>query len=256
MSNDVKWVNNTLGKGAVHNFIRAYLGKYDKINRSMIPDEPRRTEPGQYFINFIDTCKQILISNPRYYHYNKSGCTPMLGPNLIYSLLLKNIVHNAKKYDKIEAVKIYELLFWFEEQQITQLVVVPLDKFAKKMFEDYSVRPAYTGQEDGTLGYCSLNGTPVETGGMEISNTRVHELLNAIYGITPPAAVAAAAADDDDNDAADDDDNDDDAINVGGKKRRIHKTRRTRRRLSSTRTRRRTLSSKRTKRRRPSSKRR
>ena len=131
----------------------------------------------------------------------------MLGPNLIYSLLLKNIVHYAKTYDKSEAVKIYELLFWFEEQQITQLVVVPLDKFAKKMFEDYSVRPAYTWQEDGTLGYCSLNGTPVKTGGMEISNTRVHELLNAIYGITPPADAAA--------------------INVGGKKRRIHKTRRT-----------------------------
>jgi hypothetical protein len=154
----------------------------------------------------------------------------MLGPNLIYSLLLKNIVHNAKKYDKIEAVKIYELLSWFEEQQITQLVVVPLDKFAKKMFKDYSVRPAYTGQEDGTLGYCSLNGTPVKTGGMEISNTRVHELLNAIYGITPPANdmvppvdVMESPADDDggdDHDASVDDDDDDDAsVDVGGKRR-------------------------------------
>lgn len=155
----------------------------------------------------------------------------MLGPNLVYSLLLKTIVHNAKKYGKSEAAKIHELLFWFEEQGITQLVVVPLDKFAKKMFEDYSVRPGYTEQEDGTLGYCSLNGTPVETGGMEISNTRVNELLNAIYRITQPA-------DDDDDD-------------VGGKRRT--KTNKRKYRYSRHATRRRTLSSKRTKR--PSTKR-
>lgn len=238
MSNDVKWVNNTLGKGAVHNFITAYLKEYDNIYRSMIPDPPRRTQPGPYFINFIYTCRKNLLSNPRYYHYTKANktCTPMLGPNLVYSLLLKIIVHNAKKYGKSEAVKIHELLFWFEEQGITQLVVVPLDKFAKKMFEDYSVRPGYTEQEDGTLGYCSLNGTPVETGGMEISNTRVNELLDAIYRITQTA--------------------DDVDVDVGGK-RRIHKTRRTRRRRDSARTtRRRTLSTKRTRTRRLSTKRR
>ena len=232
MSNDVKWVNNTLGKGAVHNFITAYLKEYDNIYRSMIPDPPRRTQPGPYFINFINTCRKNLLSNPRYYHYTKANktCTPMLGPNLVYSLLLKTIVHNAKKYDKSEAAKIHELLFWFEEQGITQLVVVPLDKFAKKMFEDYSVRPGYTEQEDGTLGYCSLNGTPVETGGMEISNTRVNELLNAIYRITQPA-------DDDGGDDADA------AVDVGGKRRT--KTNKRKYRYSRHATRRHRLSTKR-----------
>lgn len=223
MSNDVKWVNNTLGKGAVHKFITAYLREYDNIYRSRMPAPPRRIEPGLYFINFIDTCKQILLSNPSYYHYNNSRCDRIFGPNFVYSLLLKNIVYNAKKYHKSEAAKIYELLFWFEEQGITQLLVVPLDKFAKKMFEFYSVRPAYREQEDGSLGYCSLNGTPVKTGGMEISNSRVHQLLNTIHGITQPA----------DDDAADDDAADDNTTNVGGKKRRIHKTRRTRRRPST-----------------------
>lgn len=273
MSNDVKWVNNTLGKGAVRNFITAYLREYDNIYKSMEPDPPRRTVPGPYFNNFIDTCKQILLSNPRYYHYNKSGCKPMLGPNLIYSLLLKHIVHNARKYDKIEAVKIHSLLFWFEERGITQLVVVPLDKFAKEMFEYYSIRPVYRGQKDGSLGYCSLNGTPVETGGMEISNTRVNALLNKIHRIIPPANdmvppvddMASPADDDggDDDDASvddDDDDNDDDAsVNVGGKRRTKTNKRKyrysrhaSRRHLSTKRHR---LSTKRTTRRRPSTKR-
>ena len=110
----------------------------------------------------------------------------MKGPNLVYSLLLKHIVYNARKYTKSESDKICELLFWFEQQGITQLVVIPLTRLAeycKQIFEDYKVFPGYyTGQEDGTLGYCSLNGTPVETGGMEISNTRVHQLLKTIHG--------------------------------------------------------------------------
>jgi hypothetical protein len=70
MSNDVNWVNNTLDKGKLDNFIRAYLKKYERINTSKLPAPPKRNYPGMYFINFIETCKQVLLSNPRYYHYN------------------------------------------------------------------------------------------------------------------------------------------------------------------------------------------
>lgn len=135
----------------------------------------------------------------------------MLGPNLVYSLLLKNIVHNAKQYGKEDAEKIHTLLFWFEQQGITQLVVVPLDEPAKDIFETHQVLPGYTGQEDGKLGYCSLNGIPLETGGMEISNTRVNELLNAIYRITDDADSDDAAVAYDDDDVG----------GFGGKKRRV-----------------------------------
>jgi hypothetical protein len=150
----------------------------------------------------------------------------MEGPTLIYSLLLKHIVHNVKKYNKPESDKIRQLLLWFEEWSITQLVIIPLDKYCKKIFEENNVGPGYTTQQDGTLGYCSRIGIPVETGGMEISNTRVHELLKAVHG---------TIYSDNDNDNDDDDDNDAGIMLNGGKKRQIHKSRthRTRRRLSS-----------------------
>jgi hypothetical protein len=233
MSNDVRWVNNTLSMGQFNNFIKKYLKEYDKILISKTPDIPRRgrNEAGLYFINFMDTCKKNLVSNPRYYHYNKvnNTCDPMEGPTLIYSLLLKHIVHNVKKYNKPDSDKIRQLLLWFEEWSITQLVMIPLDKYCKKIFEENNVGPGYTMQQDGTLGYCSRIGIPVETGGMEISNTRVHELLKAVHGNTD--------SDDDDDDV--DGGGDDVGGHVdGGKKRQIHKsrthrTRRTRRRLSS-----------------------
>jgi len=181
MPKDVIWVNDTLGINAVENFIKTYLEKYPEIRKSKTPDPPRRREPGPYFINFIETCRKNLLSNPHYYHYNNKTCNPMKGPNLVYSLLLKHIVHNAKKYTKSESDKIQELLFWFEQEAITQLVVIPLDKYCKKTFKTHRVLPRYTGQEDGTLGYCSRFGVPNETGGMEISNTRVHELLKKIH---------------------------------------------------------------------------
>jgi len=227
MPKDVIWVNDTLGKKAVQNFIKTYLEKYPEIRKSKTPDPPRRHEPGLYFINFIETCRKNLLSNPHYYHYNKNTfnptCVPMKGPNIVYSLLLKHIVYNARKYTKPESDKIQELLFWFEQEAITQLVVIPLDKDCKKIFKDYNVLPGYyTGQEDGTLGYCSLNGTPVETGGMEISNTRVHQLLKTIHG----------SGDESDNGDESEGEDGDSAgagqgglAGAGGKKRQIRKSR-------------------------------
>jgi hypothetical protein len=60
MSNDVRWVNNTLSMGQINNFIKKYLKEYDKILTSKTPDIPRRgrNEAGLYFINFMDTCKK------------------------------------------------------------------------------------------------------------------------------------------------------------------------------------------------------
>lgn len=228
MSNDVKWVNNTLGMEQVHNFIKRYLKEYDMLIISKTPDPARRGrhEAGLYFINFIETCRKILLSNPHYYHYNKvaNKCDPIEGPKLVYSLLLKHIVHNAEKYIKFNSDKIRQLLLWFEEQGITQLVVIPLDKPCKKIFEKHQVLPEYTGQEDGTLGYCSRMGIPVKTGGMEISNTRVHQLLKAVHGNIH-------------SDGDDDDDGDDgDHGSAGGKKRQIHKSRRRRSHRTATKT--------------------
>ena len=102
---------------------------------------------------------------------------------LVYSLLLKHIVHNAEKYIKSEALKIRELLFWFEQESITFMMVIPVDRRAKELFKKYGVGPDYSEQEDGTLGFCQRNGTPVTTGGMEISNTRVHMLLKLIHNL-------------------------------------------------------------------------
>lgn len=186
MNTEVGWVTETLHVKNCEGFIRKYLTEYSKIRSSFDKTAPDGTpEPGPYFINFIDTCKKCLLSNREYYHYGQESkqCRQLTtpGPMLVYSLLLKHIVHNAEKYTKSDARKIHELLFWFEQESITFLMVIPVDRRAKETFTKYGVGPDYTEQEDGTLGFCQRNGMPITTGGMEISNTRVKLLLNVIH---------------------------------------------------------------------------
>ena len=222
MPNLVKWVKDTLGRNDCKMFIEEYIKKYDGIVKSVLPDPPRRIEPGMYFVNFIDTCKDCLLTNKHYYHYGRDSNTCRQlggpGPTLAYSLLLKYIVHNAESYNKDDARKIHELLFWFEQQSVTYLMVIPLDKTCESRFNKYNISPLYFGEKDGTLSYCTRNGIPL-TNGMEISNTRVNALLNKIHDL-------GHDADADDEDGLD-----------GGKKKRtkikIHTIRRTRRRISS-----------------------
>jgi hypothetical protein len=157
----VKWVIDTLGHNNCKEFIQEYIKKYDDIVKSVQPDPPRRTQPGMYFVNFIDTCKVYLLTNKHYYHYGRDSNTCQLinaGPNLVYSLLLKHIVHNASNYDKDGARKIHQLLFWFEQQSVTYLMVIPLDKKCEIIFDRFDIYPLYFGEKDGTLGYCSSKG--------------------------------------------------------------------------------------------------
>lgn len=185
--NDVKWVSDTIGRGAYEyaGFIKKYFSEYENIQKSLKKiNEDGNPEPGKYFNNFIETCRNCLLSNRNYYHYNIDAkiCIPLSnpGPTRQYSELLKYIVINSRTFDKDDARKIHNLLFWFEQQGITFLMVVPLHKTAKDIFETYQVLPGYFEQKDGTMNYCSTSGIRLENG-MEISNTRVNALLNKIH---------------------------------------------------------------------------
>ena len=178
--NDVKLVRYYLENNKIEDFIRYYISRYKKIIQSRNPSSSR-IESGLYFNNFIATCRKYLFSNKNYYNYNRVNLRcdgPMLGPSFAYSLLLTHIASNAKTYSIMDAKKIYELLFWFEEAGISQLLIVPLNQDAKNNFSDYNIIPGYTEIEDGKLSYCSLKGQKIEKGGMEISNTRVCRLLS------------------------------------------------------------------------------
>jgi hypothetical protein len=115
-------------------------------------------------------------------HYDQTTCiksrTP--GPTRQYSELLKYIVINSKKFNRDDARKIHELLFWFEQQGLSFMMIAPLNKISKEIFEENNIPPRYFGQEDGTMKYCSIRGKLLENG-MEISNTRVNALLNNIH---------------------------------------------------------------------------
>jgi hypothetical protein len=188
-SNEVDWVSNSIGHGArdvfkFSNFIKNYLSEYDKIRISydIFNEEGGFHEPGIYFNNFIETCRDSLLSNKHYFHYDRKRCikfrTP--GPTRQYSELLKYIVINSKKFNRDDARKIHELLFWFEQQGLSFMMIVPLNKISKEIFEENNIPPGYFGEEDGTMKYCSIRGKLLENG-MEISNTRVNALLNKIH---------------------------------------------------------------------------
>jgi len=213
----VPWVKYTLDKKDCRGFIKKYLKEYRKIKSSFDKTIGGVNHPGTYFINFINTCNELLLSNPNYYHYrpDMKSCQklPNPGPTLVYSLLLKHIVHNAESYSKQDAVKIDTLLFdWFEQMGITGVMIVPLDKRCKNIFKEYDIESSRDdiGEMDGYLTYCSLRGK-VKSGGMDISNSRVTALLNKIHNLRPhdPGDDAGDDAGDDDDD--DDDDADDDA---------------------------------------------
>jgi len=190
-SDEVDWVSNSIGRGArdvfnFSNFIKKYLFEYDKIRRSFekFNEKSRFHEPGIYFNNFIETCRDSLLSNKRYFHYDQTKCikfrTP--GPTRQYSELLKYIVINSKKFNRDDARKIHELLFWFEQQGLSFMMIAPLNKISKEIFEENNIPPRYFGEEDGTMKYCSIRGKLLENG-MEISNTRVNALLNNIHNL-------------------------------------------------------------------------
>ena len=91
-SDDVVMVLITLPRGKYDEFIQYYLSKYDALKGR-----------GQYFRNFIDTCRKCLLSNDDYKHYNAvtERCVPFTrGPTSAYSELLKHIVHQAASYSK------------------------------------------------------------------------------------------------------------------------------------------------------------
>jgi hypothetical protein len=187
----VPWVKYTLHKKDCRGFIKKYLKEYRKIKSSFDKTMLEVPEPGPYFINFINTCNELLVSNPNYYHYrpDMDMCQrlPNPGPTLVYSLLLKHIVHNAESYSTQDAVKIDTLLFsWFEQMGITGVMIVPLDKRCKDIFKENNIASSRDdiGEMDGYLKYCSLRGK-VKSGGMDISNTRVTTLLNKIHNVRP-----------------------------------------------------------------------
>ena len=186
---DVQWVFDKIGKGKSNyaGFIKKYLSEYDNINRSFIKMNPLKTHnPGRYFNNLIETCKKCLLSNLNYYHYNRvsRACVklPENGPTIQYSELLKHIVNNAKNYNKNDARCIHTLLFWFEQQGLTAVMIVPVNKTTKEIFETHQISPGYFGEEDGTMPYCSITGKRLENG-MEISNTRVNALLSKMHDL-------------------------------------------------------------------------
>ncbi len=233
---EVVKVRDLLNSGNYHGFIRYYIENCEKLN----------AKRGQYFTNFMNTCKTSLMTNDHYKHYNRTSkecITIRRGPTLTYIKLLKHIIHNARRYERSDAEKIYQLLWFFEQEGITHNIIIPKDDIAITLFEANGSPPSFSGK-DGTADYCSLDGKTVKHDGMEISNTRVNALLHNIHHLG-----------DDDHDDDDDDDHDhgdDDVgpgLGLGGKRRTKtnkrkyrysrHASRRrpstTRRRLSTTR---------------------
>ena len=205
----VHWVYKTLHKKNKKNcelFIQKYLEEYNtlKVSYNKIVDDVNR--PGLYFTNFINTCHDLLVSNPIPYHYRPDMkiCQklPNPGPTKVYSLLLEHIVENAENYRRRDAKAIDTLLFsWFEQFGISGIMIIPLNKKCKDIFEKYKIKSsrADIGERDGNLTYCSLIGR-VKHGGMDISNTRVSSLLNQIHNVRPRDARVDAGVDDDDDD--------------------------------------------------------
>jgi hypothetical protein len=188
-SNEVDWVSNSIGRGArdvfnFSNFIKKYLSEYEKLRRSFekFNEEGEFHQPGIYFLNFIETCRDSLLSNKRYFHYDRKTCIKFgsPGPTRQYSELLKYIVINSKNFNRDDARKIHVLLFWFEQYGLSFMMIAPLNKISKEIFEENNIPPGYFGEEDGTMKYCSIRGKLLENG-MEISNTRVNALLNKIH---------------------------------------------------------------------------
>ena len=182
ISSEVKKVIDTLGQGEYEAFIDYYVNQHDSLHKSVQGTQT-------FFINFIHTCRMCLLTNERYYtHFiQKIGdkeygrCKPIFnGPTKQYIDLLIHIVKNAEKYDRATAMKIHMLLFWFEQEGITYLIVIPEDKEMIDIFHKYSIIPGYYKKKDGSMKYCSLVGAAYNNG-MEISNTRVNALLNKIH---------------------------------------------------------------------------
>ena len=210
----VQWVYQTLHKKNKKNcelFIQNYLERYRTLKVSYNKRVGGVNRPGQYFINFINTCHDLLVSNPIPYHYRPDMkiCQqlPNPGPTKVYSLLLEHIVENAENYRRRDAKAIDTLLFsWFEQAGISGIMIIPLNKQCKDIFEKYEIESsrADIGEGDGNLTYCSLIGR-VKHGGMDISNTRVSSLLNQIHNVRPRDARVDARVDagvDDDDDGA------------------------------------------------------
>lgn len=222
---DVVKVRELLHRRNYHGFVRYYIENRDTLN----------SKRGQYFTNFMNTCKTSLMTNDRYKHYNpitKECITIHRGPTLTYIYLLKHIIHNARRYERSDAEKIYELLWFFEQEGITHNIIIPKDDTAVDLFKGNGLLPTFSGK-DGTVDYCSSDGKTVKHDGMEISNTRVIALLDNIHRL------------------GDDEPTSDEDVDVGGKRRT--KTNKRKYRYSRHTTRRRRPS---TKRRRLSSKRR
>jgi hypothetical protein len=138
---------------------------------------------GEKFTDFIETCRKYLMTSRVYKEYNPKSetCYPIAnGPTQKYSGLLCHIIHHAKSYTVQQARNIHQLLFWFEQQGITHLIVIPRDNDAANVFHRYNVPPRYREVPDGKLEYCSPSGN-VYRNGMEISNSRVNELLKNIH---------------------------------------------------------------------------
>ena len=138
---------------------------------------------GEKFTDFIETCRRYVMTSRVYKEYNpvSKSCYPIAnGPTQKYSGLLRHIIHHAKSYTKEQARNIHQLLFWFEQQGITHLIVIPRDNEAANLFNRYNVPPRYREVPDGKLEYCSPSGN-VYRNGMEISNSRVNELLKNIH---------------------------------------------------------------------------
>ena len=170
---DVGKVRELLHSRNYHGFVRYYIENRDTLN----------SKRGQYFTNFMNTCKTSLMTNDHYKHYNpitKECITIRRGPTLTYIYLLKHIIHNARRYEKPDATKIYELLWFFEQEGITHNIIIPKDDTAVDLFKDNGLLPTFSGK-DGTVDYCSLDGKTVKHDGMEISNTRVIALLDNIH---------------------------------------------------------------------------
>lgn len=138
---------------------------------------------GKKFTDFIETCRRYIMTSRVYKEYNpvSKTCYPIAnGPTQKYTGLLRHIIHHAESYTVEQARKIHQLLFWFEQQGITHLIVIPRDEPAVRVFNTYTVPPRYREVPDGKLEYCSPSGN-VYRNGMEISNSRVNELLTNIH---------------------------------------------------------------------------
>lgn len=157
-------------------FLEYYFSNHAELSASA-------ERQGEKFTNFIETCRRYVMTSRVYMEYNpvSKSCYPIVnGPTQNYSGLLRHIIHHAKSYTKEQARNIHQLLFWFEQQGITHLIVIPRDNEAAKLFDIYNVPPRYREVPDGKLEYCSPSGN-VYRNGMEISNSRVNELLKNIH---------------------------------------------------------------------------